>query len=117
MIIDFMPVLIINFLTFAVLWFVIFNIGLFIFAGFKFIMKGNKERMKKIPTIIRFILTLALILGVYTETGFWTSLSLFLIFIYVELTFQKKKINITMKQDSFSLYRSAMKEKEPIRDE
>jgi len=35
--------------------------------------------------IIRFILTLALIYGAYTETGVFTALSLFLIFVAIEL--------------------------------
>ena len=41
--------------------------------------------MKKIQIIIRIILTLALIYGAYTETGIWTALSLFLIFIGMEI--------------------------------
>ena len=40
--------------------------------------------MKKIPVIIRIILTPLLIYGVYGETGIWTALSLFLIFIAIE---------------------------------
>ena len=47
-------------------------------------------------TIVRFVLSLALIFGVYVETGFWTALSLFLIFIYIELSLQRKKISITL---------------------
>ena len=34
--------------------------------------------------IIRIILTLALIYGAYTETGVFTALSLFLIFVAIE---------------------------------
>ncbi len=40
----------------------------------------------KTTSIIRFILTLALIFGVYTETGHWTALSLFLVFFYIEIS-------------------------------
>jgi len=39
----------------------------------------------KFSTIIRCVLTTALIFGVYAETGIWTALSLFLIFIYIEV--------------------------------
>ena len=35
--------------------------------------------------VIRFILTLALIYGAYTETGVFTALSLLLIFVAIEL--------------------------------
>ena len=35
--------------------------------------------------VIRFILTLALIYGAYTETGVFTTLSLLLIFVAIEL--------------------------------
>lgn len=35
--------------------------------------------------IIRFILTLALVYGAYTETGVFTALSLLLIFVSIEL--------------------------------
>jgi len=42
--------------------------------------------MKTITTtVIRCILTLALLYGVYTETGIWTTLSLFLIFVGFEV--------------------------------
>jgi len=41
--------------------------------------------MKKLSMIIRFILTFLLIYGAYTETGIWTALSLFLIFMSVEI--------------------------------
>ncbi len=41
--------------------------------------------MKKIQTIIRIILTLALIYGVYTEAGIWTAVSLGLIFAGFEV--------------------------------
>jgi len=41
--------------------------------------------MKKLATIARILLTMALIYGVYTETGIWTALSLFLISIAIEL--------------------------------
>ena len=40
--------------------------------------------MKKGPIIIRFVLGLGLIFRVYTETGGWTALSLFLILIGME---------------------------------
>jgi len=41
--------------------------------------------MKKfIPTIIRVILTLALCYGAYTETGIWTAIFLFLLFLSIE---------------------------------
>jgi uncharacterized membrane protein YdfJ with MMPL/SSD domain len=40
--------------------------------------------MKKIPIIIRIILTLALVFAVYTETGIWTAVSLGLIFVGIE---------------------------------
>ncbi len=40
--------------------------------------------MKKISTIIRIILTLALVFAVYTETGIWTAVSLGLIFAAFE---------------------------------
>jgi len=35
--------------------------------------------------IIRLILTIVLLYGVYTETGIWTALSLFLVFSAIEL--------------------------------
>ena len=38
-----------------------------------------------IPRIIRFVLTLALIYGAYTETGLWTGLNLLGIFIAFEI--------------------------------
>lgn len=41
--------------------------------------------MKKIPIIIRIILTLALVFAVYIETGIWTAVSLGLIFAGVEI--------------------------------
>ena len=41
--------------------------------------------MKKIPIIIRIILTLLLVYGIYTETGIWTALSLFLVFVGMEV--------------------------------
>lgn len=41
--------------------------------------------IKKLSFIIRITLTIALIYGVYTETGIWTALSLFLIFANTEL--------------------------------
>ena len=41
--------------------------------------------MKDIVTTIRWILTVFLILGAYTETGIWTCISLFLIFIAIEI--------------------------------
>ena len=41
--------------------------------------------MKKIPIIIRIILTLLMIYGAYTETGKWTASILFLIFIAIEI--------------------------------
>ncbi len=40
---------------------------------------------KPIPIIIRSILTLALIYGVYTETGVWTTISLLLISVGIEV--------------------------------
>lgn len=56
--------------------------------------------MKKIPIIIRIILTLLLIYGVYLETGIWTTLSLFLIFVGMEaqgyLT-EKLRANLSIK--------------------
>ncbi len=41
--------------------------------------------MVKVKIIIKSILTLALIFGVYTETGIWTALSMFLISYYMEV--------------------------------
>ncbi len=41
--------------------------------------------MKKIPVIIRVILTLALVFAVYVETGIWTAISIGLIFAGVEI--------------------------------
>jgi len=41
--------------------------------------------MKKVGVIIRVVLTLLLIYGAYTETGIWTALNFFLIFIAVEI--------------------------------
>jgi hypothetical protein len=41
--------------------------------------------MNKITTIIRIFLTVALLYGVYTETGIWTTTSLFLTAIGLEL--------------------------------
>jgi len=40
---------------------------------------------KKCQGIIRFVLTLALVYGAYTETGKWTALSFLLVFIAIEL--------------------------------
>ena len=40
---------------------------------------------KTITVIIRFVLTLALVYGAYTETGKWTALSFLLVFIAIEL--------------------------------
>ena len=45
----------------------------------------EKNSMKWIPHIIRFIFTLALIYGSYTETGIWTALSLLGCWIAIEL--------------------------------
>ena len=41
--------------------------------------------MNKIQKIIRYVLTLLIIYGAYTETGTWTALSLFLIFMGIEI--------------------------------
>jgi len=41
--------------------------------------------MNKIQKIIRYVLTLLIIYGAYTETGMWTALSLFLIFMGMEI--------------------------------
>ena len=41
--------------------------------------------MNKIQKIIRYALTLLIIYGAYTETGMWTALSLFLIFMSMEI--------------------------------
>jgi len=41
--------------------------------------------MNNVPMIIRYVLTLLLIYGAYTETGIWTALNFFLIFIAVEV--------------------------------
>jgi hypothetical protein len=41
--------------------------------------------MNKTTFIVRIILTILLLYGVYTETGFWTALSLFLIFTGFEI--------------------------------
>ena len=56
-----------------------------------------KKKSKKIQVIIRIILTLALIYGVYTETGIWTAVSLGLIFVAIEaLTIMINMIKSTM---------------------
>lgn len=41
--------------------------------------------MSKIQNLIRWILTAALLYGVYTETGIWTAISIFLIFAGFEM--------------------------------
>jgi hypothetical protein len=41
--------------------------------------------MKNIPTVIRIIFTLCLIFAAYKETGVWTGISFFLIFMWVEI--------------------------------
>lgn len=41
-----------------------------------------------ISIIIRIILSLMLLYGVYTETGVWTTLSLFLVFTGMEIVTQ-----------------------------
>ena len=46
---------------------------------------GKGEQMKIITTVIRWILSLLLLYGVYTETGKWTVLVLFLMFAALEL--------------------------------
>jgi len=38
-----------------------------------------------IPSIIRYVLTMALLYGAYTETGIWTTVSLLLLFIGFEV--------------------------------
>lgn len=56
--------------------------------------------MRKIPIISRIILTLLLIYGVYTETGMWTALSLFLVFVGIEIQgylIGKLKLNLSIK--------------------
>lgn len=40
--------------------------------------------MKK-TTIIRLIMSLALVYGVFTETGVWTAVSIFLMFVKAEV--------------------------------
>jgi len=40
--------------------------------------------MKIMPSVIRYILTMALLYGVYTETGIWTTLALLLSVIGIE---------------------------------
>lgn len=45
----------------------------------------------KASKIIRCLLTLLLIYGVYTETGIWTTLSMILIFIAFELIAIKRR--------------------------
>ena len=42
--------------------------------------------MKKVRTLIRYVLTLLLIYGSYTETGKFTALALLLIFIAIEIS-------------------------------
>lgn len=39
---------------------------------------------KKLQVVIRLLLSLLLIYGVFTETGKWTALTLFLVFIALE---------------------------------
>ena len=41
--------------------------------------------LKRIPTIIRWLLTLLILYGAYTETGIWTTLALFLWAVSSEL--------------------------------
>ena len=40
---------------------------------------------KRICTGVRIALSLALLYGVYTETGIWTTIVLFLVMHYIEL--------------------------------
>jgi len=40
-----------------------------------------------ITNIIRFILSIAILYGVFTETGIWTTISLFLILLKFEMDF------------------------------
>ena len=47
--------------------------------------------MKNISTIARIILSLVLIYLVYTETGFFTALTVFLIMLNIELKNKLKK--------------------------
>ena len=57
--------------------------------------------MKKIPLIIRTILTLLLLCGVYTETGKWTTISLFLIFLAIEIygyLIEKMRVKLMIKE-------------------
>jgi hypothetical protein len=42
--------------------------------------------MNMAPTIIRIILTILLLVGVYSETGIWTTVAMTLICISKELT-------------------------------
>lgn len=51
--------------------------------------------MKIIQSVIRYILCMTLLYGVYTETGVWTTASLLLIFISAEgIAYLLKKIRI-----------------------
>lgn len=44
-------------------------------------------------TVIRVLFTLAFIYGAYTETGIWTAICLFLIFLAIEVMTWKKGID------------------------
>ena len=51
------------------------------------LMEFNKEEQKKMnknTVIIRIILSILLMFGIYKETGVWTTLAVFLLFLSVE---------------------------------
>jgi len=55
--------------------------------------------MKIKEIIIRCVLTLALLYGVYKETGIWTTLSIFLIFLNFEvMAYNTTKTNLTKQE-------------------
>lgn len=48
------------------------------------------KKNQKIADVIRIVLSLALIFGVYTETGIWTSIFAFLVSLYIECKNREK---------------------------
>jgi len=51
----------------------------------------NRGRMKMKTKVVRILITLLLIYGVYTETGKWTATNLFFIMLYIEATLWKDR--------------------------
>lgn len=49
------------------------------------VMDMPERRYLDVPTVIRFVLSLLLGAGVYSETGIWTTVWFFAVFAYIEV--------------------------------